>query len=555
MVATRATRSASRSRPTTSACGPARTARRRPPSRGRCAAAGARRRPGAAPPPPRSRCAGRRGGELPAQQRRWSPPRAADRSPGRRRVTSPDVGQLQLAGVEHLDGEQLVPARTAPAAARSHSRLAEEVGDHHGQPAPARRAAQLLERGREVAARVPPAPAAWSRPARSRCCARAAGRPRAGIRVDRRSPVATTAPIRLPPPRGQVADRGQPRRPPGRASRSRRCRSRGWAERSTTSQVSSSRSATVCRTCGVGGAGGDRPVHPPDVVAGLVRPRLARLGARARAPGRGGCPAAARRAARARSAPARAARPRPGRRAARARSVRGARGTGRRLGGAGRPRAPSWRPGWAAPPGGAVAVTRLIRRRAVRRIDAPAGGGVAGLAAAACWRGATCGSGTVCSTRPMMCVHRDAVGQRVVGQHQPVPQHVRRRRRGRPAAARSRGRASAPARGPAAIEAEAWPAGWRRRTPSRATSGSPCSAGRAGGEHQPHHVVDQRVVHEDVGRHAAAAARARSGSSTCVRRPAGRRPSGRRSRAPRPAPGSPTRILIRNRSRCASGSG
>ena len=46
----------------------------------------------------------------------------------------------------------------------------------------------------------------------------------------------------------------------------------------------------------MGGARGHRPVHPADVVAGLVDPRLPRLGTRARESGRGGRRAAHRRA-------------------------------------------------------------------------------------------------------------------------------------------------------------------------------------------------------------------------------------------------------------------
>ena len=47
----------------------------------------------------------------------------------------------------------------------------------------------------------------------------------------------------------------------------------GLADMSTTSQVSSSRSAIICRTR-MGGPRSDRPIHPSHVVAGLIKPRL-----------------------------------------------------------------------------------------------------------------------------------------------------------------------------------------------------------------------------------------------------------------------------------------
>ena len=53
------------------------------------------------------------------------------------------------------------------------------------------------------------------------------------------------------------------------------------ADMSTTSQVSSSRSAIDLADVRMGGARGDRPVHPAHVVTGLVEPRLPRLGSRA----------------------------------------------------------------------------------------------------------------------------------------------------------------------------------------------------------------------------------------------------------------------------------
>ena len=188
-----------------------------------------------------------------------------------------DVGQLQLARVEHLDGEQLV-ARRQRAQRALPVGLAEEVGDDHGQAAPPRRAAQLLDRGGEVAAGAARARAAPARPGAA-ARARAPGRRgRGGAPV--RSPVATTAPIRLPPPPVRWATAASAAIARSRFSHAAVPKSR-LGDRSTSDPRLQLPVGDGLPHVRHGGAGGDRPVHPPHVVAGLVGPRLARLGARA----------------------------------------------------------------------------------------------------------------------------------------------------------------------------------------------------------------------------------------------------------------------------------
>ena len=306
---------------------------------------------------------GGRGGELLAQQRGRGAPRAAARSPGR-------------------------PAR----------RCRRRAGRGHAGRRPRWPPARAARTGHATAAATPMSPRkseiTTTRPRRRggrRSCSSSAGQITAGAlgargdlgdladhaagvrepaagrdrgRLSRRS--TTSAPIRLPPPRGQVRDRGH--RGDGQVAllARRRCRSRGSRDRSITIHVSSSRSATVSRMCGIGRAGGDRPVHPAHVVAGLVgrAPRPAR--SPAPAPGRGGCPAAARRGGAARRAPACAARP-PSR-------------SPRRTGGAQRR---------------ALAASPVLTPAGLTAYRPADTGGC-------CGRADTCGNGTVCSTRVMM---------------------------------------------------------------------------------------------------------------------------------------------------------
>jgi hypothetical protein len=91
---------------------------------------------------------------------------------------------------------------------------------------------------------------------------------------------------------------------------------------------------------------------------------------------------------------------------------------------------------------------------------------------------------------------RDAVGERVVGQHQPVPEDVRRDvlqvLRQRVVAPAHKGQR--PGRGDQT----------ERRAGGRPVGDQPGHVGKAvlgrrpGGEHQPHGVVDERVVHEHI---------------------------------------------------------
>ena len=214
-----------------------------------------------------------------------------------------DVRQLQLARVDDLDGQHVVPhaelaQRAGPAVDRR-----QEVGDDHGHPAPARRPVEHVDQRAEVgAARAGSgcgrSPAAGPAPP----CGRggpAAGPPARGVRLGGPSPAAgavaadrvpagrtpepvpTTAPIRLPPRtvRWAIAVAAA-------TTRSRLSQLRG-AEVEAGRQVDrqpglqlpvGDRPADVRQR----GAGGDRPVHPAHVVAGPVLPGLARLAARAR---------------------------------------------------------------------------------------------------------------------------------------------------------------------------------------------------------------------------------------------------------------------------------
>ena len=334
-----------------------------------------------------------------------------------------DVGQLQLARVEHLDGQQLVPRRQRPQrrAPRSGSPRKSEITTASPRRRGGRRSCST------AAARSPRVPLGRARrlrdpaeqPARVR--EPAAG----GDAAPSARPVATSAPIRLPPPRGQVGDGGQRGDRRGRASRTTAVPKSRLGDRSITTQVSSSRSATVWRTCGCGGAGGDRPVHPAHVVAGLVGPRLTRLAARAghepevvalQQPVEPAADGQLQRAQR-RLHPPVAERRRRGRRAA--------------------PRS--------APPAG-LDVPLLAPGAASRRaLSSP-------RRAAAGWRGRLRPGGDLRQRHGGEhpgddVVHRHPVGHRVVGEHQPVPQHVRRDVQHVLRAARSRGRGPAPARG------------------------------------------------------------------------------------------------------------
>ena len=199
--------------------------------------------------------------------------------------------------------------------------------------------------------------------------------------------------------------------------------------------------------------------------------------------------------------------------------------------------------GDAAAPGRWAAV---IRRPASASVE-PAVCGVATCPAAGEMRGA----GTVPSTRRDHVVGVHALGQRVVGEHDAVPQHLGRHvehvLRDDEAAAAQHG--EGPGRGRSGRGCRA---GWRRARCSRPRSARPQRAGLAGGHDEAHGVVLHGVVDEDV----------------VGRRPAARR-AARASAPARPAAvpalmrwaiatsssyvGCGTTTCMRNRSRCASG--
>ena len=173
------------------------------------------------------------------------------------------------------------------------------------------------------------------------------------------------------------------------------------ADRSTASQVSSSRSAIGLPHVRHGGAGGDRPVHPAHVVARAVLPRLPRLAAR---PGQQAQVVALQQ---------------PVQLAGDQQLQPGQRRLGRTRAAA------AGRPAWLAAAPRLTARRRSAgtgsrRGRPGRAAGHPAGGRLA------LWRGATVGSGTRRSTRLDDVVGRDVVGERVVGEHQPVAQDVGR---------------------------------------------------------------------------------------------------------------------------------
>ena len=299
---------------------------------------------------------------------------------GSSRVTRPTAGSSRSRGSRTSTASR--SCRPDSAAQRPFPvERPDEVGDDDhaaragaaaGGAAPARRPGPRGRRGRT----------AGSRPA---CAAGAAG---AG---GRRGPGSGSARCRWRPPRrsgcrrrGSGARPRRPPRPPGHASRSPRCRSPGDAERSATSQVSSSRSATVCRMCGsVVRAVTDQSIRRTS------SPGLYGRASPGSVPGPGTRP---------RWLPC--SRPSSRRRTVSSRVRQGGVQPGR-VGGAGRRRraagsVPVHRPAAAAWPSGdpRVGVRADLRQRdglqqpAEDRLD------------------------------------RHPVGQRVVGQHEPVPQHV-----------------------------------------------------------------------------------------------------------------------------------
>ena len=142
-----------------------RTGRRPSASPGRCAAAGARRPPGAAPR--RSAGAARR---RPAANRRAHlgvAGRHLQGLPGLRvdDGQQPDVGAARAPAGRRPRWPAARAGPTARAAAAPSRRVAQEVRDHAHQPAPARRAAQRLQRRGQVAPASALGPRGGRRPA------------------------------------------------------------------------------------------------------------------------------------------------------------------------------------------------------------------------------------------------------------------------------------------------------------------------------------------------------------------------------------------------------
>ena len=264
-------------------------------SRGRCGARGGRRR--------RCGCGGRC---RRAARRR---PRRSGRGSWRcRSATSqlgaglgvdeleqPDVGQLELAGVDDLDGQHLVARRRAPAAAAPTRRGARKSETTTTRPR--RRVAAARRRERRRRGRTRPAwsasareqgtgaagPAGWSRPAR-------AGRVTAPLALERRRRRRGCRCAAVRKPDGRDGGEGEVALlavggAEGEAGRQvdERSRSRARGRRS------------VSRTWGSCSAGGDVPVDAAHVVARLVGAGSRRARCRARARGRGSRPAAGRR--------------------------------------------------------------------------------------------------------------------------------------------------------------------------------------------------------------------------------------------------------------------
>src|ERR1700742_2303595 len=156
-----------------------------------------------------------------------------------------DVGQLDVARVEDLNAEHFVARGDGAQRAHPVDR-AEEVTDDDRHSAAAFRTTQCVDRDRQI-----PAHPDWRlgmvamvRSIVCSCC-----RPdRAGTRVIF-SPLAISAPSRFPPPLLRKVMAAAAATAKSRFSQTAVPKSR-LADMSTTSQVSSSRSAIICRTCG-----------------------------------------------------------------------------------------------------------------------------------------------------------------------------------------------------------------------------------------------------------------------------------------------------------------
>ena len=257
------------------ACGRARSAARRRSSPGRCAGPAARRPHRRSAVATSARCSAAAAAK---SARSCGVVETSLLRPvsGSSRVTRPTAGSSRSRGSVTSTASR----SCRPDSARSErSQLigAEEVGDDDGQTAAARRPAELLEGGGQVAA-LARRRSAGSRRAPGAGAADAAVPPRAGYPGRCRAPVATTAPIRLPPPPVRCADRG------GRGDHQVALLALGGAEVQRCRQVGDQPGLQLAVGHGLpdvrlGGAGRHRPVHPADVVARVVRPGVAGFGA------------------------------------------------------------------------------------------------------------------------------------------------------------------------------------------------------------------------------------------------------------------------------------
>ena len=140
---------------------------------------------------------------------RRSAPRAAARSPGRPARARPTSGSSSSRGSSTSMASTSWRTRELAQRPGPLLRRRQEVGDHHGQAAPARRAVAAARSARRGRPRARPGRAVTARsPAAGP--APPCGRPRAGqAHAVVPPPVPTTAPIRLPPRTVRWVDRGR----------------------------------------------------------------------------------------------------------------------------------------------------------------------------------------------------------------------------------------------------------------------------------------------------------------------------------------------------------
>ena len=221
-----------------------------------------------------------------------SAPRGSGRVSGSTTVSRPDVGQLQLARVDDLDR----PAGRAGPTARAAAAPSRCRRGSRRRRRPARAGAAGRRSVSSAAARSPRRPPVRPRGRDHRAQQPLGGQPPGHGRVavdplaggdDGAEPVAAV--------HGEVPDRGEP------GDRQVALLAVGGAEVEAGREVDDRPGLQLAvgdRLADVRhlGAGGDRPVHPPDVVPGVVRAGVAGLATRSPGRARGGRPAAARRA-------------------------------------------------------------------------------------------------------------------------------------------------------------------------------------------------------------------------------------------------------------------